>query len=115
MALNRIPQLAFLRNKEIYKSKKEAKEGLKNAAKAHSQDGSLILARYTDDTDDEIKTLVGVVYSNDDLKSISIFECDEIIVDGKNDNGSDEINDSPYGKKYKDYLKELSKLNIHTQ
>ena len=88
MALNRIPQMAFLRNKEIYNSKKEAKEGLKNAAKAHSQDGSLILARYTDDIDDEI------------------------IVDGKNDNGSDEINDSPYGKNYKNYLKELSKVNV---
>ena len=85
MTLNRITQMAFLRNKEIYNSKKEAKEGLKNAAKAHS---------------------------NNDLKSISIFECDEIIVDGKNDNDSDEINDSPYGKNYKNYLKELSKVNV---
>ena len=111
MALNRIPQMSFLRNREIYNSKKEAKEGLKDAAKIHSQDGSMILARYRDNEDNDIKTLVGVVYSNDDFKTITVFESDEIIIDDPNYNKIDEINDSPYGKKYKNYLKELSKVN----
>ena len=115
MANNVIGQLAFLRNKNLFKSKKEAKEGLTRAAKKYTQDGSLILARYADDVEDEIKTLVGVVYSNNGLRAVTVFESDEIIIDGQSDDKIDEIDDSPYGKKYKNYLKELSKISANIQ
>lgn len=41
----------------------------------------MILARYFDNTDNDIKTLLGIIYSKGGIKSISIFESDDILLD----------------------------------
>lgn len=112
MATTRTTFISFLRNEKLYGSKKEAKEGLKNAAIKNCTGGSMILARYFDNTDNDIKTLLGIIYSKGSIKSISIFESDDILLD--NDNIYDDINQDNlyYGNIYRKYLYNLSKMAL---
>ena len=61
---NKVTQMTFLRNGTLYKSKKGAKDGLKEAVKKNCQDGSMILARYFDKIDNEVKSLIGIASVN---------------------------------------------------
>ena len=64
-------QMCFLRNRSIYKSRKEAIHNLKsNINKV--EDGGLILARYKAGRD--IKTILGVAYSIGNDKQLTLFE-----------------------------------------
>lgn len=74
---NKPTMLSFLRNGTLCNSREEAIEGLKKAAKLNDQDGILILARYKENKD--IKTLLGVLYSKDETKSITVFGSNETI------------------------------------
>lgn len=80
-------QYSFLRNKEIYKSHSEAINNLRQQLRSNNSltDGSMILARYKHKHD--VRTLVGVVYSDGIRKSMSILKLDSIINDADtNDN-----------------------------
>lgn len=76
MSTNKI-NFSFLRNKNPYKSRKEAIEGLKTNID-NSTDGGIVLARYK--SSDNVKTIMGVVYSIDGDKQITIFEGTQNII-----------------------------------
>ena len=106
---NKLTQMAFLRNGTLYNSKKEAKDGLKEAIKKNCQDGSMILARYFDKTDNEVKSLIGIVYSNCGPTTITIFKSDEVVIDDLKSENTNKTSGLYYGEMYENYLHEHSK------
>ena len=80
-------QYSFLRNKNIYNTRSEAINNLRQQLRNNRSltDGSIILARYRCKYD--VRTIVGVVYSDGIRKSMSILKLDSIINDADtNDN-----------------------------
>lgn len=80
-------QYSFLRNKDIYNTRSEAINNLRQQLRSNKSltDGSIILARYRYKHD--VITIVGVVYSDGIRKSMSILKLDSIINDADtNDN-----------------------------
>lgn len=75
--INNKTNFSFLRNKNLCKSRKEAIDGLK-ANIDNTSDGSIMLARYK--SRNSVRTLMGVVYSIDGDKQITIFEGTQSIV-----------------------------------
>ena len=81
------PQFSFLRNKKIYNTRAEAINGLREHLRNNNSlvDGCMILARYKYKHD--VRTLVGVVYTDETRKSMSILKLDSVISDADtNDN-----------------------------
>ena len=83
-----IPQFSFLRNKEIYNTRSEAINNLRQQLRNNRSltDGSIILARYRCKYD--VRTIVGVVYSDGIRKSMSILKLDSIINDADTNDDS---------------------------
>ena len=73
-------QLYFLRNEKLYTSKNKAIQALKEVMSENSQDGIIVLSRYKE-KNANIKTLLGILYSDRDSKSITIFDSDCTITD----------------------------------
>lgn len=80
----RVTMISFLRNNTLFNSRNEAIDGLKKAADSNTQDGTLILARYIEGG--KVKTILGIVYSCDDFKSVTVFGSNETISWTNNDN-----------------------------
>lgn len=81
-------QYSFLRNKDIYNTRSEAINNLRQQLRSNNSltDGSMILARYRCKRD--VRTLVGVVYSDGIRKSMSILKLDGIINDADTNDDS---------------------------
>lgn len=82
----RITQIAFLRNGTLCTSYESAKNSLHSAMNNVDQDGSVILARYKDIKNNNVKTIIGVVHIDKNTKTLSIFKPDDIIVEKKDNN-----------------------------
>ena len=74
----------FLRNKELYNSRKEAVSAMKKQFNSYAPDGSLILGRYKDSKC--IKTILGIIYNDGTMKTLSIFKTNEIITNFETNN-----------------------------
>ena len=77
--MSKFMQLQFLRNGKLYSSRGEAIQGLKKTMSNYGQDGTMLLARYKDKTN--VKTVLGVVYSDDERKFMTIFKSDSVITE----------------------------------
>ena len=95
MANNNVQNVRFLRNGSLFASRELAKSTLSGFTVDNEKDGTAILARYQGDnyaTDaNDVKTIVGFVYAdNNNHKSITIFDIDDVGTDVQE--AIDEIN-----------------------
>lgn len=77
--MNKPMSLQFLRNGKLYQSRSEAIRGLRKIMSTYGQDGTMILARYKDKAD--VKTLFGLIYSNDKERYMTLFKSDSVITE----------------------------------
>lgn len=79
---NNVKNVKFLRNAALFASRDAARAALE-ANKTLGIDGSALLARYSGETETEVKTLMGLVWTDGTHTTVTIFDVDDAGTDAK--------------------------------